>query len=628
MPKTAVAPAARARAAKIDRTPAIDRDTRAWIRNPSDTAAAEQGCRFNLRRAVYAVWWIERYCRLYEGSQAGEALILRGCHKCGQYGIPVPDEFDEHGLADCIDRARQYVRCVKAGHPVDWQYECTMRVFGWVAFNEQRQAWVRRFRQASIWVSKKNKKSPTLSAWGMYLLAGDEEPGQKVFLAAKDGKQVRDNIAKHAVEMVRQSPELQSVCTINKVELRIVHEPSRSAMIPLSSSNERTEKSKEGLNGSVLVDETHVVDRFFMKTIDRAGISRAEPLHGEFSTVGDDPDSYGKERFDLAERIIRGDEPEQWRTFAAVYAAPQDVTDADLDADPLKFGRLANPAMGHTVDPAEFLGDYQTSRKSPANLATFKMYRLNVWQNAASPWLSMEGWNAGKRDIKLADFEGRHCWAALDLASVKDFAALSLCFPEGNDAFSMFWWFWLPQDSADAVQHLIPIRQWQADPRSNLILTSEARIDPGYIVTHFGELHKRFQIQQLDYDDWNAEVPTQWINEGIRGKDGQMILEGTGVPRVNFSQAIKAFNEPTKRFEAAVIDGKILHDGNPLAAWMAGNATVKPDANGNYKPLKPRQGVKKIDGVITAVMAYWRAQAGATNVSVYERENRGFVELG
>ncbi len=61
---------------------------------------------------------------------------------------------------------------------------------------------------------------------------------------------------------------------------------------------------------------------------------------------------------------------------------------------------------------------------------------------------------------------------------------------------------------------------------------------------------------------------------------------------------------------------------------MAGNATVKPDANGNYKPLKPRHGVKKIDGVITAVMAYWRAQAGATNVSVYERENRGFVELG
>ncbi len=628
MPKTAVAHSARARAAKIDRTPAIDRNTRAWIRNPSDTAAAEQGCRFNLRRAAYAVWWIERYCRLYEGSQAGEALILRGCHKCGQYGIPVPDEFDEQGLAACLDRARQYVRCVRAGHSVDWQYECTMRVFGWATFNEQRQAWVRRFRQASIWVSKKNKKSPTLSAWGMYLLAGDEEPGQKVFLAAKDGKQVRDNIAKHAVEMVRQSPELQSVCTINKVELRIVHEPSRSAMIPLSSSNERTEKSKEGLNGSVLVDEVHVVDRYFMKTIDRAGISRAEPLHGEFSTVGEDPDSYGKERFDLAERIIRGDEPEQWRTFAAIYAAPQDVKDSDLDADPLKFGRMANPALGHTVDPAEFLDDYQTSRKSPAKLATFKMYRLNIWQNSASPWLSMDEWRKCQRDFRVSDFAGRQCWAGIDLSMTKDFTALTLCFPEGSGAFSFLWWFWYPEDRVPEVQHLIPIRQWLADPRCNLILTPGNVIDHGWIDTKFRELAKQFSIQEFAYDNYNAEKLTQELEQGRTDDKGNQILEATCVPRLAFSQKMQAFNEPTKSFETSISQGKILHNGDPLAAWMIGNATIKPDANANYKPIKPRQGVKKIDGVITAIMAYWRAQAGAANVSVYERENRGFVELG
>jgi len=109
-----------------------------------------------------------------------------------------------------------------------------------------------------------------------------------------------------------------------------------------------------------------------------------------------------------------------------------------------------------------------------------------------------------------------------------------------------------------------------------------------------------------------------------------MIEEGTGVPRLNFSQGIKAFNEPTKRFEAEVIDGKIFHDGNPLATWMAGNATIKPDTNGNYKPLKPKQGsVKKIDGIITAIMSYWRAtQANGENLTVYERENRGFITIG
>jgi phage terminase large subunit-like protein len=504
-----------------------------------------------------------------------------------------------------------------------------MRVFGWVTFNEMRQKWVRRFREASVWVSKKNKKSPTMAAWGMYLMAGDEEPGQKVFLCAKDGMQVRANGAKHCTEMVRQSPELASVCTINKVEMRIVHEPSRSLMMPLSSSNERTQDSKQGLNGSVMVDETHVVDREFMLTVNRAGISRAEPLHAEFSTAGDDPDSYGKERFDLAERIIRGDAPDHWRTFAAIYAAPQDLKDGDLDADPLKYGRMANPALGHTVDPAEYLEDYHKSKKSPANLATFKMYRLDIWQNAASPWLAMEGWNKGRRPFRLEEFEGHECWSAWDLSTVLDFTALSLCFPQREEQYAIFWWFWLPEETATAVQHLIPIRDWTADKRTNLMLTPGATVDYGYIRSTFRELARRFEIQEMVYDDWNAEQTTQELHEGVRDKSGAVIEEGTGVPRMVFSQAIKAFNEPSKRFEASVVNGKILHDGNPLATWMAGKATIKPDSNGNYRPMKPKKDSnKKIDGIITAVMSYWRALHSESKVSVYERENRGFITIG
>jgi len=585
-------------------------DTAKWTFNESDTLAVRNGCWFNVKKAAHAVWWIERNCRLYEGDRAGESLMLRGCHECENYGLDVPEEWDDAEPV-YIERIRRYAECRQSGHALDCQFECTVRVFGRVTWNEQRQRWLRRFRQASIWVAKKNKKSPTMAAWGMYLLIGDEEPGQKVFLGSKDGTQVRKNGAKHAMEMVRQSPELAERCTVNKVECTITDEPSRSVMQPLSSSNERTTKSKEGLNGSMMIDETHVVDREFINRVDRAGISRAEPLHAEFSTAGDDPDSYGKERFDQAEKVIRGEEIIQ-SLFAAIYAAPQDLKDADLAADPLKYGRMANPAMGHTVDPQEFMADYEASRKAPAKLATFKMYRLNIWQNAASPWLTMDGWNRGKRDFRLEDFEGRECWAGLDLASVKDFASLTLAFPEPDDAFALFWWFWLPEDTATDIQNLVDIRKWDADKRSNLFLTPGARIDFGYIRSHFRDLHQRFQINELAYDDWNAEQTTQEIEQGVTNRSGQRVEEGTGIPRINFSQSLKVLNEPTKKFEACVIDGKILHDGNPIATWMAGNATIKPDTNGNYKPLKPRGGVKKIDGIITAIMAYWRAVQSET----------------
>lgn len=588
----------------------IEQDTRDWIRNPSDEAAVRAGCKFNIRRAVYTVWWIERYCKLYEGEHAGEPLVLRGCHECGNYGIECPEDFDEDGEAACIERARRYHECAKAGHRLDWQYECTMRVFGWVTFNGLRNKWVRRFRESSIFVSKKNKKTPTMSAWGLYLLDGDEEPGQKVFLCAKDGKQVRDNAAKHVVEMVKQSPELQAECSINKVEMRITHEPSRSVMQPLSSSNATTAKSKEGLNGSLMVDETHVVDRDFMNRVTRAGISRAEPLHAEFSTAGDDPDSYGKERFELSLKVLSGEVVRQ-TMFVGIYAAPQNLTDADLDADPLKYGAMANPAMGHTIDPAEFMADYQNSKGSPANLAVFKMYRLNIWQNASSPWLNMDEWVAGTSEMCVDDFTGRRCWAALDLSQTRDFSALTLCFPESNNVFSFFWWFWYPEERVREVEHLIPIRSWLVDPRCNLTLTPGNVIDYGYITGAFRKLAKRFQIQELVYDGWNAEKDTQELEQGRKDDEGRVIEEGAGVPRLKFGQGLQLFNEPTKKFEVAVANGKVMHSGDPLATWMVSNATIKPDSNGNYKPMKPKKdSVKKIDGVITAIMAFWQAQMG------------------
>src|SRR5262249_57614699 len=129
-------------------------------------------------RGQCAVTWIESYCRLYEGDWAGQPMKLS-----------------------------------------DWQLDCTMRLFGWIRYSEKWKRWIRRFRAASIWVAKKNKKSPTLAAWGLYLLCGDGEQGQKIFHAAKDGQQARKIAGEHAKQMLLQSDELLSECRINETTM-------------------------------------------------------------------------------------------------------------------------------------------------------------------------------------------------------------------------------------------------------------------------------------------------------------------------------------------------------------------------------------------------------------------------
>ena len=109
-----------------------------------------------------------------------------------------------------------------------------------------------------------------------------------------------------------------------------------------------------------------------MDRVDRMGISRSEPIVAMFSTAGNDPDSWGKEQRDYGADVAAGkiDDPSY---FFAEYAANQEMTDADLDADPVKYGKSANPAWGHTIGEEEYLADYRESCRTTAKLANFKM---------------------------------------------------------------------------------------------------------------------------------------------------------------------------------------------------------------------------------------------------------------
>jgi len=53
------------------------------------------------------------------------------------YGIETPDQWDEEGIDACLERAERFNQCILDGHDIDWQYECVMRLFGWVKWSEK-----------------------------------------------------------------------------------------------------------------------------------------------------------------------------------------------------------------------------------------------------------------------------------------------------------------------------------------------------------------------------------------------------------------------------------------------------------------------------------------------------------
>lgn len=534
--------------------------TQDWIRNASDERAAANGCRFEEWRGRKVVDWIQTYCRLYEGDCAGQNLVLH-----------------------------------------DWQFEATMRLFSWVKDSEEWGRTVRRFRKAGIFIAKKNKKSPTIAAWGMYLLCGDGERGQKTYSAARDGRQAM--IAhQHALEMIRLSPELGRQCKVNQSTGQIEHKATRSFYRILAGDNK---DSQEGLNGSVLVDETHVVDRRLASIIKGAGISRAQPLHIEASTAGSNVDSYGKEQRDYGMAIINGEITDE-HFLAIDYSAPQELSDEELEADPVKYGKMANPAWGHTIKPSEFLADYNASKISIDKLATFKMYRLNIWQRSSNPWLKTGDWDKCRQDYKEDDLAGEQCVAGLDLSKTRDMTALSLVFREWGDEESIriLAHFWLPRKYAYENKHLAPFFEWEK--MGALTLTDGSVIDYGAVRSKFHAWSQKFNICKLVYDPRFAEETTQAMSDGLYGAAGTLLEEGTGIERVSFKQTVEHYTPVIEEFERLVIAGRAHHNGNPVLTWQAEHVhkkTTGMTGRGAILEKPPSGDIKKIDGVVATLMA-------------------------
>lgn len=128
-----------------------------------------------------------------------------------------------------------------------------------------------------------------------------------------------------------------------------------------------------------------------------------------------------------------------------------------------------------------------------------------------------------------------------------------------------------------------------------------------FIEKFIDDLGKVYHIKEIAFDRWGAVQMTQ-------------DLEGMGFTVVPFGQGYKDMSPPTKEFYKLLMEGKIIHGGNPVMRWMAGNVVVDTDPAGNIKPTKAKS-AEKIDGIVAAIMALDRCIRHEDIGSVYDDPN-------
>lgn len=540
--------------AKIKPACTIDRATRRWIRNASDERAAQEGYRFDEARGQFTVDWTEHYCYLYEGDKAGEPMDIE-----------------------------------------DWQYEWYMQLYGWVGWSEEWDRWVRRYRRGCAWIPKKNAKSPTLAANGLYLLCGDSEQGQKCYTIARDKDQGLISHM-HAVNMVKFSEELQSECRVYGTTFDIHHKPSNSVYKVVAADND---KSTEGFNGSLLVDEVHVVDFKIMKRVSRAGISRSEPLHIEMSTAGDNIDGYGMQQYKFAQRLLKGEvyDPE---TYILDFSVPPDTPIEALykENDVIRLGKECNPSMGRIVRLKEYRSDWVKSSQSQTELYQFAMYRLNRWLAAGAAWIAYPDWMACRRKYTLEELSEFPCFLGLDLSKTLDITSLCICFAVPDEVFGvvphLFFDFWMPEFTANMYKANIDFSQPEFKGWINLVKTRTIKYD--VVASRVNWLYDNCDdVRCIAYDPYNSDTFIGMMENDYGWDEESLIL---------MKQTMPYMGPPTADTKRLILNSELAHNDNPVMNWMMGHVVVDTDNCNNEKIVKPEiNDYRKVDGPVSMVMA-------------------------
>ena len=95
----------------------------------------------------------------------------------------------------------------------------------------------------------------------------------------------------------------------------------------------------------------------------------------------------------------------------------------------------------------------------------------------------------------------------------------------------------------------------------------------------------------IAFDRWNVEE-----------LERTMADDGVDLPLKEFGQGFKDLGPATAAFEVKVLNRGIVHNGNPVLTWMAGNVSLETDAADNWKPSK-KKSRERIDAIVALVMA-------------------------
>lgn len=463
---------------------------------------------------------------------------------------------------------------------LDWQLFIYANLYGFYHKDEPDR---RRFRGGYCEISRKNGKTSAIlyplilydllteKAAESYLVSTTGELAEKSFIEIK--------------EIINESPELKAVCVCHSKTITY----GLSRITFYSADTKQTESTRVSL---AILDEFHTyANDIILSSFRASGRARKNNLVLPITSAGLDVSSPCYQENLKAKRIL-SKTLTQDDYFAAIWC----YDEKDDWKDPKNF-KKANPSLGSFLKEDVLISDLNDALITPSHQANFKSKTCGIWSNGISTWIPLEKWQQAQQEIPLSELKNVPCFGGLDLSSINDISAFTLCW-KFNGKFYFKHRFYVPEEQVfeKYKKDNINFLKWVED--GLIVAIPGPVIDYDFIYNDIVKDSQDFNIKEICFDRWHS-------NELIKKLDDSL---GSKIDFIDFDQSLKNFSQPTKCYEKAILEQKII-DPSPVIFWMLSNVEIRPTEQNDYKPLKlgGKSSNKRIDGVITSIMAFDRA---------------------
>ncbi|MGX9157136.1 terminase large subunit [Priestia megaterium] len=361
---------------------------------------------------------------------------------------------------------------------------------------------VRRFKEAFIYIPRKNIKTSFAAAlaWALGIL--NRRSGSKVYIVAAALKQSLESFNFINFNL-GQMGEKENFRVIDNNQEHSISGDLGDGSLYIQALAANPDK-QDSLNCNIAIaDELHAYKTPKQYNIIKEAMKAyTNKLMIGITTAGDDMTSFCYQRLQYCKKILDGTVKDE-AYFVFIAKADEDEK-GNVDYTNSLEHQKANPAYGVSIRPDDIMNDALQAQNDPQQRKDFLAKSMNIYTAAIKAYFNLDEFKASDRNYSwsLADLAKLNIswYGGADLSKMHDLTAAALYGSyKGIDIAITHAWFPVVAATAKAEEDNIPLFGWKDD--GWLDMCNTPTVNHSDIVNWFINMKKiGFKIKKVGFD--------------------------------------------------------------------------------------------------------------------------------